>query len=90
MTKCVPTFDIFSGRRDKEARWKESIRGLGAAYQRMTEIADETAGPYFLFHAPSHTVVGSIDTSLGFESMPTKPKSLRTPAIQPEGFRAPA
>ena len=42
----VPRFDVFSGLLDKDALWIESVQGLGAAYERMTELAANRPGPY--------------------------------------------
>ena len=60
----VPTFDIFSGRVDKNAIWIEAVEGLGNAYELMTKLAAQTPGPYFVFCTRTHTVRGSIDTSM--------------------------
>ncbi|MGB7493844.1 MAG: hypothetical protein WBR26_24060 [Candidatus Acidiferrum sp.] len=59
----VPTYEIFSGRLDKNALWIESVEGLGNAYQRMTELADQVPGSYFIFCIQTHTICGSINTS---------------------------
>jgi hypothetical protein len=59
----VPTYDIFSGLRDKNAIWVESVEGLGAAYERMKETAAKTPGRYFIFYTGTHTVLASIDSS---------------------------
>jgi|SRR5215469_9946907 len=45
----VPTFHIFSGFRDKDALWLESVEGLGAANERMKQLGAEDPGPYFVF-----------------------------------------
>jgi hypothetical protein len=60
----VPAYDIFSGRVDKSAVWIETVEGLGNAYELMTKIAAETPGPYFIFCSRTHTVCGSINTSI--------------------------
>jgi hypothetical protein len=59
----LPTFEIFSGRVDKNAIWIETIEGIGNAYELMTKIAAETPGPYFIFCSRSRTLCGSINTS---------------------------
>ena len=37
----ISTFDIFSGRVDKDAVWVETVEGLGNAYELMTKVAAE-------------------------------------------------
>lgn len=59
----MPTYEIFSGRVDKNAVWIETVEGLGNAYELMTKIAAETPGPYFIFCSRTHTLCGSINTS---------------------------
>ena len=41
----IPRFDVFSGLLDKDARWIESIEGLGAAHERIKELAAATQIP---------------------------------------------
>jgi len=60
----VPTYDIFAGRVDRDAIWIEAVEGLGNAYELMTKIAAKTPGQYFVFCPRTHTVRGSIDTSV--------------------------
>jgi len=60
----VPTFHVFSGFRDKDAMWLESVEGLGAANERMKQLAGEKPGPYFVFSTDTSNVVASIDTSI--------------------------
>jgi hypothetical protein len=60
----VPTVHIFSGFRDKDALWLDSVEGLGAADERMKQLAAEKPGPYFIFSTDTHTVLASIDTSI--------------------------
>jgi len=59
----VPRFDVFSGLLDKDARWIESIEGLGAAYERIKELAAATPGPYFVFDTVSNKVLAKIDST---------------------------
>jgi len=59
----VPRYHIFSGVRDKDALWLESVEGLGAANERMKERAAEKPGPYFIFCTDTHAVLASINTS---------------------------
>jgi hypothetical protein len=56
------TYDIFSGRLNSAAMWIEAVEGLGNAYQRMTELAANSPGCYFIFCTRTHTVRGSIST----------------------------
>jgi hypothetical protein len=65
-----PTFDIFSGTSDKDARWLESIEGLLQARNRMTHIAAVRPGEYFLYSPESHTILAKSSTakSLQFET----------------------
>jgi hypothetical protein len=60
----MSTFDIFSGRIDDEATQVETVEGFGNAYDLMTKIAAKYPGPYFIVSRKSHTVCGSIDTSI--------------------------
>jgi len=59
----VPNYHVFSGSRDKDALWLESIEGLGAANERMEQLAAEKPGPYFIFSTDT-TFSRSIDTSI--------------------------
>lgn len=62
--RTVPSFDLFYGQYGQEdAAWIETIEGLGNAADRMLQLANEKPGPYFLFHAPSHQLLGSVDTT---------------------------
>jgi len=56
------TYDIFSGHLNNAALWIEAVEGLGNAYQRMTELAVNSPGCYFIFCTRTHTVGGSIHT----------------------------
>jgi hypothetical protein len=59
----APRYHIFSGSRDKDALWLESVEGLGAAHEKMKERAAEKPGPYFIFCTKTHAVLASINTS---------------------------
>jgi hypothetical protein len=57
-----PTYDIFCGHVDKDAVWIETVDGLGAATDRMKQLAEEKPGPYFVFCTETHKVLASIHT----------------------------
>jgi len=59
----VPTFHVFSGFRDKDPLWLDSVEGLGTANERMEQLAAEKPGPYFIFSTDT-TFSRSIDTSI--------------------------
>ena len=59
----IPRFDVFSGLLDKDARWIESVEGVGAAYERIKELAAATPGPYFVFDTVSNKVLAKIDST---------------------------
>jgi hypothetical protein len=61
------TYDIFSGHVNKAALWIEAVDGLGNAYQRMTELAANSPGCYFIFCTRTQTVRGSINTGTSEE-----------------------
>jgi hypothetical protein len=62
--KILPKFDLFSGQYGEPgALWIETVEGLGNASTRMHELAKERPGPYFVFHASTRQVLGSIDTT---------------------------
>jgi hypothetical protein len=65
-----PTFDIFSGTSDKDARWLEAVEGLSKAQDRMEHIAAVRPGEYFLYSPLSHTILAksSAAKSLQFET----------------------
>jgi hypothetical protein len=58
-----PTFDIFSGTSDKDARWLESIEGLSKARDRMEHIAAVRPGEYFLYCPENHTILAKSSTA---------------------------
>jgi hypothetical protein len=63
----VPKFDIFRGALGStDLLWIEAVEGLGAAKQRMDEIAREQPGRYFVFYSHERTVLASTNTELGF------------------------
>jgi len=57
-----PSFDIFSGRSDKDAVWIEAVQGLSNARARMHEIAAQTPGQYFIFSVGSHAILAQTET----------------------------
>jgi hypothetical protein len=58
----IPTYDLFAGLPDKDASWLEAIQGLGAACDRMKDLAAESPDPYFVFCTQTRKVLASIDT----------------------------
>ncbi|MGB7433961.1 MAG: hypothetical protein WBW49_00985 [Candidatus Acidiferrum sp.] len=58
----TPIYEIFLGSRDKDALWLEAVEGLGAACDRMNELAAQCPGPYFVFCTSTHKVLASVDT----------------------------
>jgi hypothetical protein len=56
-----PTFDIFSGTSDKDARWLESIDGLSKALGRMESLAEIRPGAYFLYDPVNHSILAKAD-----------------------------
>jgi len=65
----VPTFHVFSGFRDKDPLWLDSVEGLGTANERMEQLAAEKPGPYFIFSTDTYNVLASIDTSIESDVM---------------------
>ena len=63
MPKYLPTdrFELFSGTIEQAPIWVESVTGLGWASERLRDLAAESPGPYFIFHAASNSVVQSVD-----------------------------
>jgi hypothetical protein len=59
----IETYDIFSGRTDKQPLWIESVEGLDAAKQRMHDFAACTPGPYFVYRVSTQAVLAFTDTS---------------------------
>ena len=56
------TFDIFSGAPEENGLWVEGIKGLSSAHQRMTQIAAEKPGKYFLFSTDSQSILTRVET----------------------------
>jgi hypothetical protein len=54
------TFDIFLGTPDERGKWLESVVGFDQARDRLKQLASEFRGSYFIFHAPSQTVLGRV------------------------------
>ena len=73
----LPKFDIFSGSREEDARWIETVEGLSEANERMQQLAVRKPGRYFIFYTAANTVVASIET---FDTPHQPPKSRSTAA----------
>jgi hypothetical protein len=58
----TPKFDVFIGAPDGESSWVCAVDGLVSAREEMERLAKQRPGRYFLFHAPSRTVVTEIET----------------------------
>ena len=59
----MSTFDIFQRPCNKnDAVWLECIEGLGAAKERLYEIATHRPGIYFVLNLRDHSVVAKMDT----------------------------
>lgn len=62
----IPRYDIFIGiPGNSGAIWKETVSGLGAANDRMRELAAALPGAYFVFDASASAIVAQIDNSEG-------------------------
>ena len=59
----IPKYDIFEGHNYRDAHWLEAVEGMGAASDRMKQLAAESPGPYFLFSSQARNVLASIDTT---------------------------
>ena len=70
----VPTFDIFSGAPDRDARWIEAVSGLGEAKQRTDGLAAKEPGKYFVFDCHQHLILYSVDN----RSQSTKTNDAKT------------
>jgi hypothetical protein len=57
-----PSFDIFSGRPDKNALWIETVEGLSNARARMHDLAAQKPGQYFVFSTGGHAIIAQIET----------------------------
>jgi hypothetical protein len=42
----------------------EALEGLGAACERMRQLAEQTPGPYFVFSIESKAILATEDTTL--------------------------
>lgn len=67
-----PTFDIFSGTSEKDARWLESATGLATARERMEHLAAVRPGAYFLYSPLSHSILATRDTTKQLRPAPKK------------------
>jgi hypothetical protein len=70
-----PTFDIFAGTSDKDARWLESVEGLSNARERLEQIAAVRPGAYFLYSPLSRSVLAKSDTRKQPHSAPLVKKA---------------
>jgi hypothetical protein len=61
--KAILTYDIFSGRRDQNPLWLQSVEGLEQACDAMRQQAALSPGPYFVFCAASQAILAAIDTT---------------------------
>ena len=62
----VPKFDVFAGRPGSaDVFWKEAVAGLGAANDRMKELAAMSPGSYFVFDFSSGRILAHMDNSPG-------------------------
>jgi hypothetical protein len=66
--KAILTYDIFSGCRDQNPLWLESVEGLEQACETMRQRAALSPGPYFVFCVTNQAVLASIDTSTALQS----------------------
>src|SRR4051812_3523481 len=58
-------FTIFRGLPDRHAEWVATLVGLAAANERMSEIAAENPGSYFVFHGATGTVSARFNNEPG-------------------------
>jgi hypothetical protein len=56
------SFDIFSGAPEDNGLWVEAIAGLSNAHKRMSQIAAEKPGKYFLFSSTDQSILTRVDT----------------------------
>jgi hypothetical protein len=55
-------FDVFSETLESGPLWRESVKGLSNARERMEQIASEEPGHYFLFSVQDHVILARIET----------------------------
>ena len=58
-----PTFDIFAGSSDKDARWLESVQGLSKALGRMESLAEIRPGAYFLYDPVNQFILAKTNST---------------------------
>jgi hypothetical protein len=58
-----PVFDLFSGTSEKDAVWRESVKGLSNARRRLEQLAANVPGAYFLYNPLTHTILAKTHTS---------------------------
>lgn len=63
----VPSFDIFVGESDSDAKWLETVEGLGAAVDRMDSIALEKPGLYFVFNRSTHEILARANSKYRYK-----------------------
>jgi hypothetical protein len=61
--RAILTYDVFSGSREQNPLWLESVEGLERACETMRQRAALSPGPYFVFCVASQKVLASTDTS---------------------------
>ena len=59
-----PSFDIFSGTSGEDALWLENVEGLSNARERMTRLAAQTPGRYFIFSSETQSILARIETGV--------------------------
>ncbi len=60
----IPEYDIFSGSTPEDAKWLETVKGFGAANEKMIEHAKKSPGTYFVFCQNTHRVLAQINTRI--------------------------
>jgi hypothetical protein len=63
------TLDIFCGKSDRDAVWRDAVIGLQNARRRMQELYAEEPGEYFIFDTKSRTILDQVG------SLPEKSRS---------------
>jgi len=59
----VAQYDIFLGTFGHDVTWLEAVEELESAEARMTFLAVNLPGPYFVYSPKFHGVVASTDTT---------------------------
>lgn len=63
-TVKIPEYDIFSGSTPEDANWLETVKGFGAASEKMIEHANKVPGTYFVFCRNTQRVLARINTGI--------------------------